>query len=57
MTRIKTEGLSLGLDWKGERARVSADLYSAEDRVDGVTRGISLGAGVAIPKPPKLIRN
>ena len=53
MTRIKTEGLSLGLDWKGERARVSADLYSAEDRVDGVTRGISLGAGVAIPKPPK----
>ncbi|MGE9699686.1 TonB-dependent receptor [Acinetobacter baumannii] len=49
----KTEGLSLGLDWKGERARVSADLYSAEDRVDGVTRGISLGAGVAIPKPPK----
>ncbi len=49
----KTEGLSLGLGWKGERARVSADLYSAEDRVDGVTRGISLGAGVAIPKPPK----
>lgn len=49
----KTEGLSLGLDWKGERARVSADLYSAEDQVDGVTRGISLGAGVAIPKPPK----
>ncbi|MFX2101676.1 TonB-dependent siderophore receptor [Acinetobacter baumannii] len=49
----KTEGLSLGLDWKGERARLSADLYSAEDRVDGVTRGISLGAGIAIPKPPK----
>lgn len=49
----KTKGLSLGLDWKGERARLSADLYSAEDRVDGVTRGLNLAAGVAIPKPPK----
>lgn len=49
----KTEGLSLGLDWRGERARVSTDLYSAEDRVDGVNRGINLGAGVAVPKPPK----
>lgn len=49
----KTEGLSLGLDWRGERARVSADLYSAEDYVEGVNRGLSLATGIAVPKPPK----
>lgn len=49
----KTELLSLGLDWRGERTRVSADLYTAEDRIDGVTRGINLAPGIAIPKPPK----
>lgn len=49
----KTDQFSLGLDWRGERARISADLYTADDRVDGVTRGLNLAAGVAIPKPPK----
>ncbi len=49
----KTDQFSLGLDWRGERARISADLYTADDRVDGVTRGISLGKNIAIPKPPK----
>ncbi|WP_434279095.1 TonB-dependent receptor [Acinetobacter sp. CE-15] len=49
----KTALVSLGLDWRGERARISADLYTAEDRVDGVNRGINLLSGVAIPKPPK----
>lgn len=49
----KTALVSLGVDWRGERARISADLYTAEDRVDGVNRGINLLSGVAIPKPPK----
>lgn len=44
---------SLGLDWRGERARVSADLYSSEDHVKGQTRGISLAPGIAVPKPPR----
>ncbi|XKU42999.1 TonB-dependent receptor [Pseudomonas [fluorescens] ATCC 17400] len=44
---------SLGLDWRGERARLSADLYNSEDRVRGQNRGISLAANVAVPKPPK----
>lgn len=48
----KTENVSLGLDWRGERTRLSADLYSAKDRVDGVTRGISLAKGVSMPKAP-----
>lgn len=44
---------SLGLDWRGERLRLSADLYESEDRVRGQNRGISLASGVAVPKPPK----
>lgn len=49
----ETQQFSLGLDWRGERARVSVDAYAAKDRVDGVHRGLNLAAGVAIPKPPK----
>lgn len=49
----ETQQFSLGLDWRGERARVSIDAYDALDRVDGVHRGLNLAAGVAIPKPPK----
>lgn len=50
---MKTELFSLGMDWHGDRARVSTDLYTSKDRVDGVTRGINLGKDIAIPKPPK----
>lgn len=49
----KSRLASLGLDWRGDRARISADFYSSDDRVNGVTRGISLAPGVAIPRPPK----
>ena len=44
---------SFGLDWRSARARLSADFYTADDRVDGQTRGISLASGVAIPRAPK----
>lgn len=49
----KAELTSLGLDWRGERMRLSADLYESEDRVRGQNRGINLDSGVAVPKPPK----
>jgi len=44
---------SFGLDWRGERARLSADLYKAEDRIKGQNRGISLASNVAVPRAPK----
>jgi iron complex outermembrane receptor protein len=44
---------SLGLDWRSSRVRLSADLYSADDRIDGQTRGINLAAGLGIPRVPK----
>ena len=43
---------SLGLDWRGEKARIFADLYVSEDRVDGATRGVTLAPGVSLPEPP-----
>lgn len=44
---------SLALDWRGDRTRLSADLYSTDDRVDGPARGVGLAPGVAIPRPPR----
>lgn len=44
---------SLALDWRGERARLSVDLFDADDDISGQNRGIGLAAGVGIPKPPK----
>ncbi|WP_159916298.1 TonB-dependent siderophore receptor [Pantoea sp. 18069] len=43
---------ALGLDWRSQRARLSADFYSADDHINGQTRGVSLAPGVAIPRPP-----
>lgn len=43
---------SLGLDWRGEQARLSADLYSVDDHIDGPARGINLAPGLAVPTPP-----
>ncbi len=51
--RMKVGVSALALDWRGERARLSADFYSADDKVRGQNRGISLAPGVAVPKPPK----
>ncbi|MEN5388378.1 TonB-dependent siderophore receptor [[Pseudomonas] hibiscicola] len=51
--RKKVQLGSLALDWRGERARLSADLYSADDRVDGPSRGVGLAPGAAIPRPPR----
>lgn len=44
---------SIALDWRGQRANLSLDLYSSDDLTRGQTRGISLNPGISIPKPPK----
>lgn len=49
----KVQLASLALDWRGDRARLSADFYASDDRVNGVNRGISLSPGLPIPKVPK----
>ena len=53
--RKKATLASLGLDWRGAggRARVSADLYRTQDRVKGMTRGLTLAPGLAVPAPPR----
>lgn len=45
--------IALGLDWRGERARISADLYQSQDRVYGMTRGLTLAPGLSLPESPK----
>ncbi len=49
----QTQLASVGLDWRGDRTRLSADLYKSKDRVEGVIRGINLAPGVAVPRPPE----
>ncbi|MCL7713829.1 TonB-dependent receptor [Stenotrophomonas mori] len=44
---------ALAVDWRGHRARLSADLYHADDHIDGPARGVSLAPGLAVPKAPK----
>lgn len=56
-TAVKTQDktakqLALGLDWRGERARISADLYQSQDRMHAVTRGFTLAPGVSLPRTP-----
>lgn len=43
---------SVGLDWRGERMRLSADLYQSEDNGKGLTRGLTLAPGVSLPSVP-----
>ncbi|MEG0786950.1 MAG: TonB-dependent siderophore receptor [Comamonas sp.] len=50
----KAELASLGLDWRSDRVRLSTDMYISEDRVNGVSRGLTLANNVSfVPKPPK----
>ncbi|WP_174828117.1 TonB-dependent siderophore receptor [Snodgrassella sp. ESL0253] len=49
---LKTQLGSVGMDWRGYRTRVSADFYMANDKVDGVVRGINLGKNMKVPSPP-----
>lgn len=50
----KRNGLvSLGLDWRGDRVRLSVDMYDSQEHVNGPTRGITLAPGVSVPRPPE----
>lgn len=49
----KTDLASLALDWRGERARLSLDLYDADQHITGQNRGVGLAENVAVPRPPK----
>ncbi|MBP7451329.1 MAG: TonB-dependent receptor [Ottowia sp.] len=44
---------ALGLDWRTDRVRLSADMYTNNDHTQGLNRGVSLAAGLAVPRPPK----
>ncbi|XAH23701.1 TonB-dependent siderophore receptor [Xylophilus sp. GW821-FHT01B05] len=44
---------ALGLDWRSDRLRLSADLYSGVDKVDVLNRGIGLAAGLPVPRAPQ----
>ncbi|WP_462401806.1 TonB-dependent receptor [Pseudomonas sp. Marseille-QA0332] len=48
----RTQLNALALDWRGERGRLSLDLFDSEDTINGQNRGIGLAAGVSVPKPP-----
>ncbi|MBB5610930.1 MULTISPECIES: TonB-dependent receptor [unclassified Janthinobacterium] len=49
----ETQLAALGLDWRGDGARLSADLYRSDDRTDGLNRGINLAPGLGVPRLPK----
>ncbi|WP_347881630.1 TonB-dependent siderophore receptor [Pseudomonas sp. GD03858] len=44
---------SLALDWRGERARMSIDLFDSDDHIRGQNRGMGLDDGVPVPRPPR----
>lgn len=48
---------SIGLDYRGERLRVSADYVGQEQRTEGNTRGLALADGLDVPDAPNARRN
>lgn len=43
---------SVALDWRGDRIRLSADLYRTSEHADAPIRGITIASGVDIPSAP-----
>ncbi len=43
---------ALGLDWRHERLRLSADLYANRDYVSSVNRGVTVAANAGVPAAP-----
>ncbi len=43
---------SLGLDFRGERLKLAADILHQKEKLDGVVRPVLLMPGTAIPEPP-----
>lgn len=48
----KVQLAALGLDWRGERARLSGDVYHSNEYTIGPTRGLNLAPGVPLPNLP-----
>ncbi len=49
---------SVGLDWRGERARVSADLGAQDNRLQATRPEVTLGAGLTrVPDAPDASKN
>ncbi|OFV48252.1 Ferric-anguibactin receptor FatA [Oligella urethralis] len=55
----ETQLYSIGFDYQGERFRSSLDAYASKEKIDGVSRGVTLAPGVltlpSVPKNSKLI--
>lgn len=43
---------ALGLDYRGDRLRLSADLIYQQENIDGLTRSLSLAPGLSVPDAP-----
>lgn len=48
---------SIGLDYRGERLRLSGDFISQEQRTNGNTRGLVVAPGLDVPDAPDARRN
>lgn len=55
--RVEQGLASLGLDYRGQRVRISVDLGYQNYDVDGVTRLVSINDGIPVPPPPDARRN
>ncbi len=49
----RTKLAALGLDWRTQRVRLSADFYTSEDHLNGLNRGVSLAPGLGVPSRPR----
>ncbi len=47
------KGVAVGLDYRGDRLRVDADLHVGERELRGWNWDVTLAPGLALPKPPK----
>ena len=56
--RSRNTAVFLGLDWRGERARVSADIGYQDNRLKRTRPNVTLGAGVtSVPSAPEARKN
>lgn len=52
--KVRNSTLGLGLDFRGERLRLSADLLSFDARIDGIDAGLLLGPTLtSVPRAPR----
>src|SRR5690606_1350109 len=44
--------VSLGVDWRGDRLRLSGDIGWQEHRLDGTRPSVTIGSGAGVPDAP-----